>query len=92
MDNSTLAAKGNDLVEIKLSKESNVQIGNIIFVTPEEEKFYFADSEINLTGIGSISFEQSEKIFDLSGRKIGTERSRLSKGIYIIDNKKVIIK
>lgn len=92
MDNSTLTANGNDLVEFILSKKCDAQISNIVFVTPEETKIHFAGNDVNLTGIGSISIEQSETIFDLSGRKIDVERSRLPEGIYIINNKKVVIK
>ena len=90
MDNSTLAA--NDLVELKFSKGGDVQISNIVFVTPQENRIHFASGNAVVTGIDSIVSDQSEEIFDLSGRKLDIERNRLPKGIYIINNKKVVIK
>ena len=92
MDNSTLTTNGNDFVELRLSKECDAQISNIVFVTPDETKVHFAGSYVNLTDIRNTTLDQSEEIFDLSGRKIDAERSRLPKGVYIINNKKVVIK
>ena len=92
MNNSTLTANGADLVELKFSKDGDVLIDNITFVTPQETKVRFAGSNANVTGIGNITIDQQEDIFDLSGRKIDTNRSQLPKGVYIINNKKVVIK
>lgn len=92
MDNSTLTTNGNDFVELRLSKECDAQISNIVFVTPNETKVHFAGCYVNLTEIRNTTLDQSEEIFDLSGRKIDAERNRLPKGVYIINNKKVVIK
>ena len=92
MDNSVLTANGTDLVELRFSKGGDVQISNITFATPQEDKVHFAGSNAIVTGIGDITIDQQEEIFDLSGRKIDTDRSQLPKGIYIINNKKVVIK
>jgi hypothetical protein len=92
MDNSTLTASGNDLIELSFSKGGHVQISNIVFVTPQKSKVYFAFGNSEVTGIGRIGYKQAEDIYDLSGRKVNTDRSRLPKGLYIINNKKVVIK
>ena len=92
MDNSTLTASGNDLIRLSFSKDGQVQISNIVFVTPQKSKVYFASGNSEVTGIGSIEYEQAEEIFDLSGRKIDIGRSRLPKGVYIINNKKVVVR
>lgn len=92
MNNSTLSASGNGLVELSFSKVGHVQINNIVFVTPQEDRVFFTSGDAVATGIGSIGYEQSEEIFDLSGRKVDTDRSSLPKGVYIINNKKVVIK
>lgn len=92
MDNSTLSANGNGLIELSFSKNGHMQISNVIFVTPQETNVYFASDNIVVTGIGSIEHEQAEEIYDLSGRKVDTDRSHLPKGVYIINNKKVVIK
>jgi hypothetical protein len=92
MDNSTLTASGNDLIELSFSKGGHAQISNIVFVTPQKSKVYFASGNSEVTGIGRIGYKQAEDIYDLSGRKVNTDRSRLPKGLYIINNKKVVIK
>lgn len=91
MDNSTLTGCENDLVRLSFSKGGHVQISNIVFVTPQKSKIYFASGYGEVTGIGNIRHEQSEEIFDLSGRKVNSDRNRLPKGVYIINNKKVVI-
>lgn len=93
MNNSTFSANGNDLVELLFSEGGRVQINNIFFVTPEEYKVHFANSDVVVSGINSIEDEQeAEEIYDLSGRKVDAERKSLTKGIYIIGNKKIVIK
>jgi hypothetical protein len=93
MDNSLLKTYENDLVELLFSKSGLVQINDIIFVTPQETKVCFASGDAIVTGIGGIECnQQTEKIFDISGRMVDVDNSRLPKGIFIINNKKVIIK
>ena len=92
MDNSVLTSNGNGLVELSLSKGGCVQISNIVFVTPQENKVFFASGGAVVTGIDSIVSEKAEVIFDLSGRRVDSDRSRLNRGVYIINNKKVVIK
>jgi len=35
---------------------------------------------------------QGKKVYDLKGRLVGTDATRLQKGVYVIDGKKVVIK
>ena len=44
------------------------------------------------TGIQGISHTQGEQIYDISGRQLDKKREQLGKGVYIINNKKVVIK
>jgi len=45
------------------------------------------------TAIRSIDNSEKEyAVFDLQGRKVGTTKSSLKSGIYIINNKKVVLK
>ena len=92
MDNSTLTTNGNDLVELSFSKSGNVRISDIVFVTPQETKIRFVGGDMIVTNIDGFEYEQTEEIFDLSGRKLDTDRNHLPKGIYIINSKKVVIK
>ena len=50
------------------------------------------ESDGNTTGISSISYNDSKEVYDLSGRKVGTSTSRLPKGIYIVNGRKVVVK
>ena len=92
MKNNTLADNGNGLVALSFSKDGHVQISNIFFVTPQETKVHFAVEDGMATGIAGMKLRRSEDIFDLSGRKVDSDRSRLPKGVYLINNKKVVIK
>lgn len=92
MNNRTLSANEDGLLGLSFSKSGHVQINNIIFVTPQETTVRFACGDAVVNRIGSMEVRRSEEIFDLSGRKVGTDRSHLPKGVYIINNKKVVIK
>ena len=92
MSNSALTANGNGLIELSFSKGGRVQISNIFFVTPQESKVHFVCGDAVVTGIDSIENKETEEIFDLSGRKVDSDRSRLPKGVYIINKKKRVIK
>jgi 3',5'-cyclic AMP phosphodiesterase CpdA/protein tyrosine/serine phosphatase len=49
------------------------------------------DSDGQTTGISSIRHNDSKDVYDLSGRKVGTNTSRLPKGIYIVNGRKVVV-
>ena len=42
--------------------------------------------------VGSISHNNPEKVYDFSGRKVGISSNRLPKGIYIVNDRKVVVK
>ena len=93
MSNTPLKASANELLDLDLTDGSDVQIGNIMFVTPQGEAVLFeALSENIVTGIMSVCTSGSEEIYDLSGCKLNVRREQLPKGIYIINQKKVVIK
>ena len=48
------------------------------------------DDEI--TGISSIGYNEPEEVYDLSGRRVGISLSRLPKGIYIVNGRRVVVK
>ena len=45
-----------------------------------------------MTGISSIRYNEPEKVYDLSGRRVGISLSRLPKGIYIMNGRRVVVK
>ena len=50
------------------------------------------DPDGEITGISSIRHNEPEKVYDLSGRKVGINSSRLPKGIYIMNGRRVVVK
>lgn len=95
MTNELFSSTNDGLIEIRLPnmKSGEMEISNILFVTPDGQKSYFRDEKVNVaTGIKSVVTNQEETIYDLSGRRLSKDRSQLRKGIYIINGKKVTIK
>ena len=95
MDNSLLEGNsGNNLIGLEIPNCGKISIHNAMFVTPQGEVTYFNDNEIEngITGIRPVMAPDSESVYDLLGRKITTKGGRLPKGVYIINNKRVVVK
>lgn len=95
MSNAPLPVFGGSLVRLHLAGAANgeVRFDNILFVTSEGKASRFNGGTMNLTtGILGVSYTQGEQIYDISGRQLNMKREQLSKGVYIINNKKVVIK
>ena len=87
--NELLATSDGKLIMLQVSdtvSENDVSINNVLFVTPSNKV---------VTHIGGIEYNQQDEddtIYNLSGQKLNVKRQQLSKGVYIINHKKVIIK
>ena len=87
--NELLATSDGKLIMLQVSdavSENDVIIDNVLFVTPSNKV---------VTHIGGIEYNQQaedDTIYNLSGQKLNVKRQQLSKGVYIINHKKVIIK
>ena len=93
MNSTPLKASSNGLLELDLTDDGDVQINNIMFVTPQGEAVNFDSLTDNVvTSINDIETSEPEEIYDLSGRKMNVCREQLPKGVYIINGKKVVIK
>ena len=95
LDNSLLEGNnGNNLIGLEIPNCGKISIRNAMFVTPQGEVTYFNDNEIEngITGIRPVMAPDSESVYDLLGRKITTKGGRLPKGVYIINNKRVVVK
>ena len=89
MTSQPLATEGNRLVELQLSgsvSEGAVSVSHVLFVTPASELVAFIGESL-----ADRSAAQGD-IYDLQGRKLGQRMQQLSKGIYIVNGKKVMIK
>ena len=94
LDNLAFSPTASELLRLSLSNNNGASavIDNVRFVTPEGEKLLFSVSHENsATSIKEIVKEQEAVIYDLSGRKFSVSEN-LPKGVYIINNKKVVIK
>lgn len=83
------------LLEAKLN--NNVVLTNLLYNIKEENGIITFDYLKNFTtGIDSPivdnGTEKDARIYTLDGRYLGTDKSQLTKGVYIIGKKKVIIK
>ena len=55
---------------------------------------YIADYKKHTTGIDAIQMDNVQtdnRIFSLDGRYMGTDKARLSKGVYIVNHKKIVV-
>lgn len=95
LNNSLLEGNnGSNLIGLEIPNCDKLSIHNAMFVSPQGEITYFNDNEIEsgITGIRPVIASDSESAYDLLGRKVQTKDGRLPKGIYIINNKRVVIK
>ena len=87
--NKTLVSSDGKLIQLQVSAPiglNDVVIDKILFATK---------ANTVITGIGERqAYEESKDdvIYDLKGQMMGRSKQKLSKGVYIINRKKVIIK
>ena len=89
MTNQQLSAANGRLVQLQLSgnaDESNVKMSNVLFVGQP------ASDATAIRNHVTDGAADNGAIYDLNGRYVGNDRRQLSKGIYIINHKKVNIK
>ena len=88
-----LPAFDGAVLRLHLSEMGEVKVDNVLFVTPDGKTARFNGATTGMmTGIKGMSNTSGEQIFDISGRRLNTKPEQLSKGVYIINNKKVVIK
>lgn len=94
MNNSLLNNDPNGIIALEIPNYETIKISNAIFVDAQGQITYFNDKVIDsgITGIKNMRTSDNESVYDLSGRKVKIENRHLSKGIYIINNKRVVIK
>lgn len=95
MESTPLSELNDTLLKLHLSNKTvgEMTIDNILFVTPMGEAVRFASHQLDMTtGIQSVTHSQAGQIYDLSGQRLNMKREQLPKGVYIINNQKVVIK
>ena len=89
MTNELLTAANGRVVQLQLSENANekdVKMNNVIFVGQPATDATAIRNHVSDGAAGR------DAIYDLNGRYVGSDKSRLTKGIYIINHKKVNIK
>jgi len=95
LGNKPLPSSGRGVVELQLSDvvSGKLNVSDVLFVTPRGEKFHFADNSLDLsTGVDSLTTTTAENVYDMFGRRVSDKKYSLRRGLYIVDNKKVIVK
>ena len=89
---------GNSYTQVSYEKSydsspSKINIINNYLLTSincyEVKRLYVREK--NSSGINNKTISKSSQIYDISGRKVNTTRDQLSKGIYIIDGRKIVV-
>lgn len=96
-NNSVLTENSaNNLIKLIIPNCNKLSIQNTIFVTPQGIACHFNNLEmengITSVNTNNISTNVSQSVYDLLGRKVRTKDGHLPKGMYIINNKRVIVK
>lgn len=96
MQNVPIVEHQGEIINIKLAGDGeSVRIDNALFVTFNQEVKYFDTVEQLMTGIQGLHSTKTADIYSINGvlvRKQATTTKGLEKGIYIINNKKTIVK
>ena len=96
MSGNAFSGNNGELLTMTTSGEGYVTLENIIFVTDRQVEKKFAPLSVGTTGIKSLNaLDAPADIYTTDGRlvrKQTTSTIGLKKGIYIIDNRKVIVR
>jgi hypothetical protein len=106
-NSSKVFKTGTTILKVTLKAEADITVGDatsiinaINFTKPDGTKADFADVNIKVTvtsasGINEITIDNPADVYDLQGNKVrsnATSTDGLSKGVYIINGQKVIVK
>jgi hypothetical protein len=94
-ENHSFVGNEGELLKIKTSGIGDVEIENILFITESQAEKRFSPLHDGTTGIQTIERSDAVDVYSLDGRLIRKQTKNiegLNKGIYIINNKKLIVK
>ncbi len=94
---SNAAFSSDSPIKLQLSGSSNVKVEETMFVDTDEEAVAFETTMLNTVGINThvITFPQPADIYTVDGKlvkKDATSTQGLAKGVYVVNNQKVIVK
>ena len=87
----------NSPIKLQLSGNGDVKIEDAMFVDIDEEAVAFESAVLNTTGINAVgtTFAQPVDIYTVGGKLVkngATSTQGLAKGVYIVNNQKLIVK
>lgn len=94
---SNAAFNSNSPIRLQLSGNGDVKIEDALFVDTDEEAVIFESAALNTTGINAVgtTFAQPVDIYTVGGKLLksgATSTQGLAKGVYIVNNQKLIVK
>jgi hypothetical protein len=95
--NSNASFRSDSPIQLLISGSGNALIEEVVFVDTDKEPVAYDSAMLNTTGIISIgsAFDQPTDIYSVNGKLIkkdATSTRGLAKGVYIVNNEKVIAK
>lgn len=95
LGNRSFRNQTGELVTIQASNSGNIEIDNIEFATNSQASKKFAPLSTTITSIETITGNRAVDIYTIGGqlvRKQAGSTDGLKRGIYIINNRKVLVK
>lgn len=95
LDNQPYNLNEGELLSIKTSGNGNIEIDNILFVTETKAEKRFSPLYSGTLGIDMIESAQPVDIYSVDGRLVRSQAEStngLTKGIYIINGKKHVVR
>ncbi len=94
---SNAAFNSNSPIRLQLSGNGDVKIEDALFVDTDEEAVIFESAALNTTGITAVgtTFAQPVDIYTVGGKLLksgATSTQGLAKGVYVVNNQKLIVK
>ena len=93
LDNKTLSGSDGPLLKLALegSCDGEIMMSDIVFATSEAKTYQMADVVVggSSTGISRIEKAGADRYYSLSGQRVNKPTS---KGLYIVNGKKIIVK
>ena len=89
-------AKNEALLSFVVKGQGHVSVTDALVVNEQREPMYLARADKDVaTGIGNINENENVNVYDLGGRKYDDGKlhgGKLTKGVYIVNGKKVVVK
>jgi hypothetical protein len=95
LDNQPYNQNEGELLSIKTSGNENIEIDNILFVTETKAEKRFSSLHSETLGINVVESAQPVDIYGIDGRLVRSQAEStngLTKGVYIINGKKHVVR